>query len=195
MLGLTLVRDGSETKDRIDRTALKLFAERGIKETTVRDIATTAKIAEGTMYRHYASKDKLAADLFVHYYTALGRELRTVQADHTACRAKLEAMIRYFCDGYERDSDMFTYLFLSRHRHLHAITRRMANPYLVFRSVISSGMRRGEIPKQDPDVAASMVMGIILQVIDSKLLGERIKQPISTLTETIVRACGHVLYA
>lgn len=189
------VRNGRETREVIGRAALKLFAEQGIKETTIRDIATAARVAEGTMYRHYASKEDLAWRLFVHYYTTLGRELKAVQAEHEATRAKLEAMIRYFCEAYERDADMFTYLFLARHRHMQNLTPRMPNPYLVFRRVIRDGMRRGEVPPQDPDVVASMVMGIILQVIDSQILGGRIKQPVSTHTDTIVRACIHVLYA
>jgi hypothetical protein len=69
----------------------------------------------------------------------------------------------------------------------------MPNPYLVFRSVIREGMRRGEIPKEDPDVAASMVMGVILQVIDSAILGRRIRTGISRLADTIVAACLRVL--
>ena len=72
---------------------------------------------------------------------------------------------------------------------------RMPNPYLVFRRVIRDGVRRGDIPRQDPDVAASMTLGVILQVVDSRLLGGRIKQRISDLTDPIVGACLRVLRA
>ncbi len=67
------------------------------------------------------------------------------------------------------------------------------NPYLVFRSVIKEGMTRGEIPKEDPDVAASMVMGVILQVIDTAILARRIRPPIKKLSGTIIAACLRVL--
>jgi AcrR family transcriptional regulator len=187
------MRNGTTTKQRIERTALGLFARKGIRETTIRDIATAARIAEGTMYRHYRSKDDLAHDLFVTNYVALGKELRQVQAKEATAENKIRAMIRYFCTVYEQDPDMFTYLFLARHDHMRSIDSRMANPYLVFRRVIRDGMNRGEIPTQDPDVAASMVMGVVLQVIDSRLLGDRIRKSISALAGTLADASWRVL--
>jgi AcrR family transcriptional regulator len=54
------MRDGTKTKETIDSTAMRLFVEKGIAETTVREIATAAGIAEGTLYRHYPSKEELS---------------------------------------------------------------------------------------------------------------------------------------
>ena len=160
------MRDGTATKLQIDRTALKLFAEKGIKETTTREIATEAKIAEGTLYRHYKSKDELAWILFRDHYAELGRQLNRVQAVEETAKDKIQAMIRYFCHVYEADRDMFTYLFLARHGHIQQVDRHLPNPYLVFRRVVSQGMRSGEIPRQDPDVAASMAPGRIFGSAD-----------------------------
>lgn len=52
---------GSETRDRILETARALFAERGFDGATVGAIARRAGIAEGTIYRHFESKE----DLFI----------------------------------------------------------------------------------------------------------------------------------
>ena len=131
------MRDGTATKLQIDRTALKLFAERGVKETTTREIATKAKIAEGTLYRHYKSKDELAWFLFRDNYSELGQQLDRIQAAEVSSKDKIQAMIRYFCHVYEADRDMFTYLFLARHDHMRRLDHRVPNPYLVFRRVVS----------------------------------------------------------
>lgn len=187
------MRDGTATRQEIDRTALRLFAEKGIKATTIRDIATAAGIAEGTLYRHYKSKDDLAWLLFRDNYASLGEQLDRVQAAEHTTKDKIQAMIRYFCRVYEDDRDMFTYLFLARHDHMQRIDRRLGNPYLVFRHVVSRGMRTGEIPKQDADVAASMVLGAVLQVIDSRILGDRIKRSIASLADTIAEGCWKIL--
>ena len=66
-----MARNGNHTKELIARTALQLFVEKGITETTVRDIAAAAGIAEGTLYRHFESKEHLAWELFSTNYTGL----------------------------------------------------------------------------------------------------------------------------
>ena len=47
------------TKAKIETSALKLFAERGVDQTTTRDIAAGAGISEGAIYRHFESKDAM----------------------------------------------------------------------------------------------------------------------------------------
>lgn len=187
------MRDSAATKNLIERTALKLFSEKGIRETTIRDIAETAGIAEGTLYRHYAGKDELSNRLFVNNYIALGAELQRIEQQEQTTKDKIEAMIRYFCVVYEKDKDVFNYLFLTRHNHIQKLTPRLPNPYLVFRRVIRLGMNKGEIPKQDADVAASMVLGVVLQVIDSRLLSGRIQRSISGLADQIAQGAWKVL--
>lgn len=44
------------TRDRILKAALRLFARKGYDGTTTRDLATAAKVAEGTLFRHFANK-------------------------------------------------------------------------------------------------------------------------------------------
>lgn len=187
------MRDGSLTKEKIDSTAMRLFVEKGITETTIRDIATAAGIAEGTLYRHYASKEELSWQLFVSNFTAIGAKLNELQKEQDSTRAKLDTIIRYFCSVFERDAVTFNYLFLVRHQHMLRLNPRQPNPYLVFRTVIRDGITHGEIPKQDLDVATSMVMGIILQVIDARILGGRITQQIETLADTLIQASYRVL--
>lgn len=187
------MRDGAATREKIDRTAMRLFVEKGIAETTVRDIAGEAGIAEGTLYRHYPSKEELAWQLFVSNFTAVGSRLDQLQKWEGTARTKLDAIIRYFCSIFERDSVTFSYLFLVRHQYMLRLTPRQPNPYLVFRTVIRDGISRGEIPSQDLDVATSMVMGLILQVVDARLLGQRIHQRIDTLADTLISASYRVL--
>ena len=190
-----IMRNGAKTKALIERTALRLFAKKGIKETTIKDIAKAAKIAEGTMYRHYKGKEQLAESLFMENYMGFGQELHEVQARESTTRTKLLAIIHHFCAAYDRDPTVMNYLFLTRHEYLHKMHPRGQNPYLVFRHVIREGMNKGDIPKQDADVATSMVLGIVLQIVDTRLLGSLIKQRISGLADQLAAACLRVLSA
>lgn len=186
------MRDGSKTKNLIARTALRLFVEQGITETTVRDIAQAAGIAEGTLYRHYAGKDHLAWELFSQNFTAFAVELERLQEQHRTLRDKLTAMIGQFCTFYDQDPVLFNYLLLAQHGQLQKVSPEMDNPVVVVRNVIAAGMSRGEVPAGDADVAAAMVLGVVLQVAVFKIYG-RVTQTLSSLGDAMVQACWRVL--
>jgi AcrR family transcriptional regulator len=189
---LTKMRSKDQTKELIARTALGLFVDQGIDGTTIRDIAAAAGIAEGTLYRHYPGKDALAWELFSKNYTAFALELDRIQAGHATVRAKLDAMVRQCCAFFDRDPVLFSYLLLAQHGQLQKVTPEMANPVEVVREVLAAGMDRGEIPAGDPDVAAAMVLGIVLQVATFKIY-RRLAQSLTSLAEVLVAATWRVV--
>ena len=186
------MRPKDQTKELIARTALTLFVDQGIDGTTIRDIAAAAGIAEGTLYRHYPGKDALAWDLFSKNYTAFAGELQRIQAGHLTLRAKLDAMVRQFCTFFDEDPVLFSYLLLAQHGQLQKVTPDMPNPVEVVREVLAAGMDRGEIPAGDPDVAAAMVLGIVLQVAIFKIY-QRLTQSLTSLAEVLVAATWRVV--
>lgn len=186
------MRPKDQTKELIARTALRLFVEKGVDGATIRDIAAAAHIAEGTLYRHYPGKDALAWELFSSNYTAFALELDRLQAGQATLRAKLEAMVRQFCAFFDQDPVLFSYLLLAQHGQLQKVTPDMPNPVEVVREVLAAGMDRGEIPAGDPNVAAALVLGIVLQVAVFKVY-QRLSQRLTSLAEVLVAACWRVL--
>ena len=51
--------------------AAGLFAERGFKNTTVRDIADAAGILSGSLYHHFDSKEAMVDELLDSFQTEL----------------------------------------------------------------------------------------------------------------------------
>ena len=186
------MRDGKATKEKIGQTALRLFVEKGITGTTIRDLAAAAGIAEGTLYRHYDSKDQLAWQLFSENFTAFALELDRLQEGHQGARAKLEAMIHQFCAFFDRDPVLFSYLLLAQHEQFKKVTQEMPSPVRVLRRVIEDGMARGEIPAGDSTVATAMVLGVVLQVAIFKIY-EGIDRDLSSLGATLCDATWRVL--
>ncbi len=186
------MRDGSNTKKRLARTALKLFVEQGITETTIRDIADAAGVAEGTLYRHYDSKDALAWELFSDNFTAFALELEELQARHPILRLKLDAMIRQFCSFFDDDPVLFSYLLLAQHAQFKKVTPEMPSPIRVLREAITAGMEAGEVPAFDPNVATAMVMGVVLEVATFKVYGG-VDQTLSSLADNLVAASWRIL--
>lgn len=186
------MRKSDHTRSRIERTALALFAEKGVDQTTTRDIALGAEIAEGTIYRHFTSKEELIAGIFARHYGALAEDLEALQAVERKIEAKLTAMIRRFCGLFESDPDLFRFLFFVQHGQLEKLPKDSANPVRVIREVLATAMRSGEIPERNPDLAAAWVLGAALQPAVFRIYG-RLDRPLTELCDETADACGRML--
>src|ERR1700675_3078724 len=52
-------RRSNETRERLFRASLKLFAQKGFAETTVEDITNAADVGKGTFFNYFPSKDHI----------------------------------------------------------------------------------------------------------------------------------------
>ena len=57
-------RNKEQTKERILKAALELFGNKGFYQTTTKEISQKAKIAEGTLFNYFKSKEDLALYFF-----------------------------------------------------------------------------------------------------------------------------------
>jgi AcrR family transcriptional regulator len=135
-----------DTKARVERAALTLFVARGVAETTTKEIAMAASIAEGTIYRYFPSKERLALDLFLRHHRALAEALEAAQAGAPTLREKIDAIVACYCEWADRDWTLFAYHLLNQHSFLIQVPEDVPNPVTVVREVISRAMRAGEIP-------------------------------------------------
>ena len=72
---------GASTRQIIGRHALVLFASRGVDAVSVRDIGAAAGLSNPALFRHFASKEALAADLFASRYARLVAAVRAAPAE------------------------------------------------------------------------------------------------------------------
>ncbi len=82
--------------------AAKLFAERGFKNTTVRDIADAAGILSGSLYHHFDSKEAMVDELLDSFQTELWAEYDAIEASDRTPREKLEAVVRVSFDAIDQ---------------------------------------------------------------------------------------------
>ena len=79
---MTLVETSSLTKSqaarrqRVVAAALDLGAGGGYEAVQMRDVAQTADVALGTIYRYFSSKDHLLAEALVEWVRDLGRKVQ-----------------------------------------------------------------------------------------------------------------------
>ena len=69
-------RHRAETRERLFRAALKIFAERGYLQTTVEDITNAADVGKGTFFNYFPTKEHVLATLGSERIAAIERALQ-----------------------------------------------------------------------------------------------------------------------
>lgn len=186
------MRDATQTRERIETEALRLFVEKGVSETTTRDIAKAAGVSEGGIYVHFHSKDGLVRELFRRHYTAYGGQLAALAAQGGSVKSRLDRIVHAFCELFDRDPLLFRFLLLVQHDQLNRLEPNGTNPVEVLRSLILQGMKSGEIRKTDPDLMTAIVMGIVLQPATFKAYG-RIRKSFRRMADELSETCWRAL--
>ena len=184
---------GEQTRQRIIAGALKLFAERGVDATSIRDIATSAMITEPAVYRHFRSKEDLIWEIFWTGYSGLGDALRDLPGS-TDLRARVSAMVETICALFDQDEPLFRFLLLTQHGQLKKITERQKSPVQVLHDQLAAAIAAGALPKQDAELATSTVFGIVLQAATFRVYG-RLDQPLAHYAPSLGAACWAALNA
>lgn len=153
------------TRERLRAAALSLFVRKGVAETTTRELAALAGVAEGTIYRHYKSKEDLVRELFEDHYFRFGSALDRIRRGTVGgLTARLAAMIAFMASLYDSDPTLYRFLLLAQHTALPNIATALSeSPASVFRCLIDDAIAAGEIPSQDAALSTAMLIGAIIQ--------------------------------
>ncbi|RBY92782.1 mycofactocin system transcriptional regulator [Blastococcus sp. TF02A-30] len=87
----------AETRARVDRAALALFARRGFDAVTADEVAEAAGISRRTFFRHYATKADAVWGDFTGHVARLDGLLRAADP--------AQAPVRTICDAYVEAND------------------------------------------------------------------------------------------
>ncbi|MEV0434655.1 MULTISPECIES: TetR/AcrR family transcriptional regulator [Nocardia] len=89
-------------RDELLALAADLFAERGLRATTVRDIADSAGILSGSLYHHFDSKESMVDEILRGFLDDLFGRYREIAAAGLSSRATLEALVLASYQAFDR---------------------------------------------------------------------------------------------
>jgi len=160
---------GSAVRRRILDTAIKLFAQKGFRGTTTKEIALAASVNEVTIFRHFASKQELYAAILDA--KSSGPRLTTYLADleHLAGRRDDEGLFRLVAlrvlQQYRQDPDLLRlrlYSSLEGHELSKKYISRQVCPLFRFlRQYIVLRQGEGSFNHWDPDIAVQTFLGSV----------------------------------
>jgi AcrR family transcriptional regulator len=93
----------SERRGELLQIAAELFAERGLKATTVRDIADAAGILSGSLYHHFDSKESMVDEILRSFLDDLFGQYEAIVAKQLPPRERFEAIVTASFDALERN--------------------------------------------------------------------------------------------
>src|SRR5207247_1244642 len=164
------------TRQRLIRAALELFTTRGYHVTTTAQIAKKAGIAEGTIYRHFASKQQLVNELYraaQRWATKVAQEAsRSLEPTNT--RAQLAAVAHGLIEGATRDPSIVKLGLLEP---LGAVlddeSRKTEREFrLVVERLIAEGKAQGVVRTGAVDVWAGVWLATIGYALQKIVAGE-----------------------
>jgi AcrR family transcriptional regulator len=178
----------SDVRNKVERTAIRLFAERGVDATSTKQITQAAGVSEGALFRHWKTKDDLIWDLFSRHYLAFTDRLDRICDQEIRFDWRIEAVVREVCRFYDEDPDLFRFLLLVQHGQLTKIAAGTRTPVNVLAEIIEDGQAAGDLPQTDVVLKTAMVLGIMLQSVTFHVYGSVIG-PMSAQVPHIAAAC------
>lgn len=94
---------GEPRREAIVDFAATLFAENGIRKTTVRDIGNAAGILSGSLYYHFDSKEAIVREIVRRFLVGLIDRYEAVIDRDADARGRLEGLIRASYETIDHD--------------------------------------------------------------------------------------------
>lgn len=153
--------------------ALELFVAKGIDPTSVRDIGTLAGLSNPALFRHFASKEDLALELFGRIFRRFAATLPV--ADGSPFAAQVRRALAAYLDFFDRDLEAALYFQENLRRLWPQLPREQRGPSLLTRwqDVIAVGIAQGVVSRRDdPRLLVVLVTGTLGQLARQLYFGE-----------------------
>lgn len=106
----------TETRTRILKAALKLFAKQGYDGTTTRDLAEKAGVAEGTLFRHFTNKKAILIEVATQGWIEILTDLLTELSEMGSYKAIAQVMRKRMLSMHQ-NVDLFKVCFMEAQFH------------------------------------------------------------------------------
>lgn len=153
----------TETRNRILKAALRLFARHGYDGTTTRDLAEAAEVAEGTLFRHFSNKKAILVEVATQGWVELLTDLLTELSEMGSYKAVAQVMRRRMLHLH-KNADMLRVCFMEAQFHPdlrdQIQTEVIGKMTDVAEAFFQTAMDQGVYRPMDPKMVARVFLGM-----------------------------------
>ena len=152
-----------DTRTKILQAALKLFAKHGYDGTTTKDLARSAGVAEGTLFRHFANKKAILVEVATEGWVDILTDLLTELSEMGNYKAVSQVMRRRMLN-MRKNSDLMRVCFVEAQYHpelKESIQAEVIDKMTdVAEAFFETAMERGIYRQMNPKIVAKVFLGI-----------------------------------
>jgi AcrR family transcriptional regulator len=169
-----------ETRERIFRAALDLFAERGFMETTVEDITEAADVGKGTFFNYFPTKEHVLATYGAERVATVERALQEAKKGSRPVMEVLRELAAGIA-GQAAESPALVRAIFAAHASCTAVRdelqTRMHTARRLLAQIFRLAQERGEVRRD----VSPMVLARLIQIIFHGVMGSWALNPTGTL--------------
>jgi AcrR family transcriptional regulator len=183
-------------RERLLEAAMGLFSEQGYDATGTRAIASRAQCNVALISHYFGSKEGLLREVIVRGITTVGDELRALKAAPMLPEERIERLIDYMVDHFDRSHQGMTIvchqLSQSQSPLLAAIRPKIEENVELLTSILELARVEQRLRDVDPRTAAILLMGMLqyyfaMYPVTSTLIGPRSPALIAQLKRHITQ--------
>jgi AcrR family transcriptional regulator len=154
-----------ETRERIYRAALRIFAQRGYLDTTVEDITEAADVGKGTFFNYFPTKEHVLATYGEERVAAIERALKKARPANQSVLAVLRELATDLAGQSSESPDLLRSIFAA---HLSCepvrteLQNRMQRSRRLLAEIMALGQQRGEIRHDRPATDLARLSQLVL---------------------------------
>lgn len=152
-----------DVRERILKAARKLFARRGYDGTTTKDLASKAKVAEGTLFRYFSNKKAILIEVATEGWIEILTDLLTELSEMGDCKAISQMMKRRMLNMHA-NADLLKVCFFEAQYHPELREKIQSEVILkmtgVAEAFFETAMDKGIYRRTNPRVVAQVFLGM-----------------------------------
>lgn len=148
-------RRSAELRERLFRSALQLFAQKGFAETTVEDITQAADVGKGTFFNYFPSKDHILLAFSDMQLGKLEQSVRELRDSGQSLKEFMRGLVVRMSEEPLRNPGMIRAIllgYLSSIPVREAMTAKQERAHRLHTEIVEIGQSRGEIRTDLPAI-------------------------------------------
>lgn len=191
-------------QEKIIECAIRLFAEKGYANTSTAEIAKAAEVSEGTIFKHYGTKDQLLLSVVLpfikEFFPMMTQEVmgEILKENSVSFEDFLRAFLRNRSDFLMENKEIFRVLVKEVMYRDEALRMELFNYFLqqvppILGQIIEGFRARGEVVDQPPERILKTIAPVFGGFFVSRLVLFDLEindQDIEDLVQMIIRGIG-----